>query len=542
MSKPKIMFYHDGRHPLIYMYEPPMQKEEYQEAVDQLVGTPVEAINFTTGDGRTMLHETEAGELWGTVNKKWSHIIFRRAHQNAKHLIEEGNDPLRVAIDRAHAKGKLMYPVLLVQQGSGEHGVDNRTSSFRLNNKHLEIGVKGNISKSDRSYEYLDFAHEEVRKERFDYIKETINKYDVDGFELQMNYGLLYFDPNEVNDGRKIMTDWISSISKELKNKGKDKELVVRVSTSVEESYNIGLDLEKWVNDGLIDVIVGEDNHAGSVTNPNVEYNELLSITKNTDTRVHASLYSHMDSDRLNEATIESIRGAACNYWDQGVDGLYVAQWFSQWPYKASFYEKLREIPYRDIMDPKDKFYNVATSTGKQPPGSRIGFTPNSTERSSDLFSKKHGDSLPVVLETGKPVKIVNTIADDLSKWDEVDRVFDVKLRFRITSATETDEYVFKINGNTIPDTFLRKINRTYLMASPRHRIFGYWYVFKLPKEFWPSKGKNTLEVSNLKRDEDIGPKPELRDVEFEIKYLMGKNYHRSFVDEDLGPYEFANE
>ena len=158
------------------------------------------------------------------------------------------------------------------------------------------------------------------------------------------------------------------------------------------------------------------------------------------------------------------------------------------------------------------------------------------------IRDRKHGDSLPVVLETGKSVKIVNTIADDLAKWDEVDRVFDVKLRFRITSATETDEYVFKINGNTIPDDFLRKINRTYLMASPRHRIFGYWYVFKLPKEFWPSKGKNTLEVTNLKRDDDIVNLPELRDVEFEIKYLMGKNYHRSFVDEDLGPYEFANE
>ena len=147
-----------------------------------------------------------------------------------------------------------------------------------------------------------------------------------------------------------------------------------------------------------------------------------------------------------------------------------------------------------------------------------------------------------MVLETGKSVKIVNTIADDLSKWDEVDRVFEVKLRFRITSATETDQYEFKINGNTIPDTFLRKINRTYSMESPRHRIFGYWYVFKLPNEFWPSKGKNTLEITNLKRDEDIVHLPELRDVEFEIKYLMGKNYHRSFVDEDLGPYEFANE
>ena len=79
-------------------------------------------------------------------------------------------------------------------------------------------------------------------------------------------------------------------------------------------------------------------------------------------------------------------------------------------------------------------------------------------------------------------------------------------------------------------------------MGSPRHRIFGYWYVFNLPKEFWPSKGKNTLEVTNLKRDDDIVNLPELRDVEFEIKYLMGKNYHRSFVDEDLGPYELASD
>ena len=41
-NSPRIMFYHDGRHPLIYMYEPPIQKEEYEAGVDELVGTPVE--------------------------------------------------------------------------------------------------------------------------------------------------------------------------------------------------------------------------------------------------------------------------------------------------------------------------------------------------------------------------------------------------------------------------------------------------------------------------------------------------------------------
>eukprot|EP01050_Picozoa_sp_SAG11_P048308 SAG11_NODE_25771_length_354_cov_0.807843_2_plen_47_part_01 len=28
------------------------------------------------------------------------------------------------------------------------------------------------------------------------------------------------------------------------------------------------------------------------------------------------------------------IRGAACNAWDQGVDGLLLNQWFYNWPCK----------------------------------------------------------------------------------------------------------------------------------------------------------------------------------------------------------------
>ena len=163
MAKPKFMFYHDGRHPLIYMYEPPIEKIEYEAGVDELVGTPVEAIMLCLGDGRTFLHDTKVGELWGHNVVKWPHLVFRRAHQNAKKLIDEGNDPLQVLIDRARANGKLLYPTLLVQQGSGVRGVDVRTSDFRLDNKHLEIGARGGLDGSFPGAECLDFMHEEVR-------------------------------------------------------------------------------------------------------------------------------------------------------------------------------------------------------------------------------------------------------------------------------------------------------------------------------------------------------------------------------------------
>ena len=65
----------------------------------------------------------------------------------------------------------------------------------------------------------------------------------------------------------------------------------------------------------------------------------------------------------------------------------------------------------------------------------------------------------------------------------------------------------------------------------------GYWYVYRLDREHWPSKGENIVEVTLTRRDADVLPQVFLRDVELETKYLMGKNFHRG-RDRDLGPYE----
>ena len=95
MPTPRIMFDHDGRHPLIYMYEPPIYREELEAAVDELAGTPVEALMLMLGDIRSLLYETRAGELWGQNVEQWPHTIWRRAHQNFTALIQRGEDPPR---------------------------------------------------------------------------------------------------------------------------------------------------------------------------------------------------------------------------------------------------------------------------------------------------------------------------------------------------------------------------------------------------------------------------------------------------------------
>ena len=193
MPKPRMMFENDSRHTLIYMYEQPIQKEEQESAVDELLGTPIEALVFNMGYGNAFLHGTNVGDRWGPDAKAtepfrpgggrlWEHgySVFYRAYRNAKKLIDEGNDPLRIICDRAHAKGLLVYPSLQVQAG-----VD----------QHLTIGARGDLDPSLPGINGADFKHQEVRDQRFALIEETLTNYPIDGFELNLNHyvGVQFF-------------------------------------------------------------------------------------------------------------------------------------------------------------------------------------------------------------------------------------------------------------------------------------------------------------------------------------------------------------
>ena len=524
-KKPKLLFYHDGRHPLIYMYEPPMQKEQYEAAVDELAGTPVEALMFCLGDGRTVLHDTKVGELWGHNVDKWPHLIFRRAHQNVKHLIDTGNDPLRVVCDRAHEKGLLFYPTLLVQQGTRDRSVNVRGSEFRFNNRHLEIGARGDIDSDHPCASCLDFKHAEVRDERLALIQETVHRYPIDGFELQLNYQASYFHPSEIADGRAIMTDWIRRVRDLLDESGSHRELVIRIPADIDACYSVGLDVRHWIADGLVDVVVGETFGGPELLNHTSNLRPLVEAAEGAATRVHAALHALVDSDRLHQATNEMLRAAASNYWAQGVDGFYLAYWFGFWPYKAPFYEILREIPHADIMAPKDKTYYIPTMTGRYPePRLEPGLTMQ----------------LPADLHVNQPVRLELPISDDLPRWDQTGRVHQVLLRFRVMNTTELDRLEFKLNGKPLPDHLRRTLNEMYRMSAPRYRTgSGYWFIFKLDRDHWPLQGRNAIEVSLTERDPDVTPQVFLRDVEMEIQYLLGKNFHRG-QDRDLGPYEHA--
>ena len=529
MPQPRIMFENDSRHTLTYMYEPPIQKEEYEAAIDELLGTPVEALVFNLGYGNAFLHGTEVGDRWGPDaaatepfrpggGRQWEHLVFHRAYRNAKKLIDEDNDPLHIICNHAHANGMLVYPSLQVQAAGLPH---------------LSLGARGDLDPDFPGFNLADFKHGEVRDQRFALIEEVVNKYDVDGFELNLNHyaGGGFFHPDEVEEGRVIMTEWVGRIRDALRKSKPDAELAVRVPTSIEACLSLGFDLGVWAGQGIVDILMGENFGLTSIVDPTADFRPLMEVARGSACRVHAIIRNNLDTDRLDVAPIEMMRATASNYWAQGVDGLCPVHWYGNWPYGPPFYEQMRELPHPHVMAVRDKFYSIPT-----PPG-----------RSQGQMITESGITmqLPADLEVGKTVRLNLPISDDLPRWDRVGRVHEVLLRIRVMRATEVDRFRFALNGVELPADLMRKINHNYMLNAPRYRAHSsYWYIFKLDRDHWPDRGDNAVEVSLLERDPEVTPEIFVRDVELEIKYLKGKSGYRGVhnTDPDLGPYERASQ
>ena len=175
------------------------------------------------------------------------------------------------------------------------------------------------------------------------------------------------------------------------------------------------------------------ENPDGNLCDPGHDWRPLVEAAAGTPARVFASVYSHLNSDRLSEAPIAMVRAAAANAWAQGVDGLYVNQWFYNWPYDASFYEKLRELPFAEVLAPRDKSYWVP---GGGPERLEDGAPP---------------PQLPLPLAAGGHGEVCFEIADDVAGMAAAGRLHSCLLRLRLTGATEQDRLRVSLNGVRSP-------------------------------------------------------------------------------------------
>lgn len=507
------MFYTDGRHSSVYLYEPPMGTEQYCQPIDELLDLGIDTITYAVGDCSVLLYETRAGERWGHNVDLTDHLIWYRAGANATQMIESGTDPLKLVCDHAHKRGFQFLPHLLLNMNHTDHGrVTNcRVADFTSSHPEWQVGPEPAFPEAAKDNPgRLSYSHPEVRENRLAIIRELLEDYPTDGIELNLDDYTPLIARSEVNDHTDTLTEFVRQVraicEQASETQGRKKRLVVRVPATLEGSLSIGLDVPRWIREEIVHTVVAMPVRGGWA-NETTDLQSVVESTRGTSVKVLAG----QDVDDQN--TRKTNYAAVSNCYAVGAQGILFATYYpppNRYPYDFEGAGRLRFLGYPELIENFDKTYRLPPTPARSGIGRFAGLT----------------DQLPMILkpeETGTEIKL--EIHDDIAGKADTGQLWACKLNVLINQLLHTDEIRIHWNGLEVPDSAIRWADWTYhLRPKPDMPISGYRAHVDLTQGLLPVRGVNNLRIDLVKRDEKLITDVSVHHVEVEVEYIAHRN------------------
>jgi hypothetical protein len=477
MRKRRTFYFNDARHYYLFVFEPPMQMEDAWLAIDEVAGTAVDSFSYGVERGDGLFYPSKVGMRFGADIQPFEHVAYWRVWNNMQSLIDRGLDPLTVLIDRAHDKGMDFFASL-------------RMASY------------GGMDAAFRVPEGRGLAHQEVRDHQLAVLEELVADYPTDGIELDFaaapGGAPLALKPEDVEEYTPVLTDYVRQIAEMTRSRSNGEKLVgARVYPTEEINRSQGLDVRQWLEQGLIDYVVGM-LYIDFKLDPNMPIDWLVEAAHAADISVYGMLQPFVRDESSGSpdevyAPPAATRAAAANYWAKGVDGLYT--WFLRWPLQDAARGTLTEIGDPDLIAEASKCYVQR-------------------RRLDEAVEMGYDAHLPLSIPTADPqvrYAIPFYIADDFEGAGG--RIRQVQLRLRIQQIVSADRLTILLNGESLEGELCR---RDY------GHVFGpyeaQWLEFELEK-VRPRQGENTLEISLDSRPEGLASGISVDEMEVYVEY-----------------------
>ena len=500
--KRRVIFNDDGCSTTLYQPEPPMRPDQVTLAVDRLLGTHVDTLVWSVFTGNLVSHQTEVAEVMGSNMDRYGgpgfSIPFYLVSENVRHLIESGNDPLKLLVERAKEKNLEFWADVRMNDLHENSTVYGRHIRMRYKQAHPELLL------GDGHWGW-NYARPEVRQFRLNQVKELCSNYDLDGIHLDFCRRPIFFRRGEGERHLDAMTGLLRSCRESIRaigrRRGRPFVFAVRVPPTLRGCRNRGLDVPRWIQEGFVDVLAIQSAH-GTLTNMLVE--EFQEVAAGRACQIYAGL-ERLDNEN-GAMTIEMFRAVALHYWQKRVDGLYVFNYDAHgdaalggsWQAPFPPYERqiLCEIGDPDLLRRRDKHYFISRRT-------RDDWTDTEVDPPQDL---------PVELEAaGQPAAFRVPIIDDLQAAQREGVLDDVALWVRLMAYDPKQDVVeFEWNGRRLPEE-LRRLDRG---AKGEH----YWVEFDL-RERLPEPGDNRLKITLVSNSAARAGPVVVNDVELTINY-----------------------
>ena len=282
----------------------------------------IDTYIYTTGWGFGIgLHDSQVGSVLRT---KEGHLSKNRVAD----FTRNGTDCLRINSEYVKSSGKEFFWGMRMNDthDAGYGNVFMPENRFKNDNPEVMFG-KGIKHGAVTAVDYLE---KKVRDFAVDYIMDVVDNYTIDGIFLDFFRHPIFFRSNANGlVATKDEIDAMNAFMRQLKGELDKRSMAdatyyitsVRVPDSVEYCYDIGLDIETWLEDELTDILFTTSySHLNDW-----EYSARLAHKHGVP------VYPSLDESRARSEwprhkrnSVRGYCGRIMNVWDAGCDGVFM--------------------------------------------------------------------------------------------------------------------------------------------------------------------------------------------------------------------------
>ena len=317
-----------------------------------LIGSHVDSIFYCSGVFNFYTHRSEETELL-----KDAECAARHVHE----LIAHGTDSLETMVKFGHEQDIEIFWSMRMND-THDSASDFLLCQWKRDHPEYLVGKKG------ETYPYgcnrwssVDYGRQEVRDKVFRIFQDVCTRYDVDGIELDFFRHPVLFKPQMTagpvtQEHCDMMTGLMRQVRRMTddvgRTRGRPLLIAIRAFDSVGYCKATGIDLVRWLEEDLVDIVTGGGYYKFE------PWENLVALGKKYDVPVYACFCTRRIIPKSYEGDhIKVWRGEALNAWKAGVDGIYT---FNQFNPRAQLFRELGDPKLLETLDRVDQTAYVA--------------------------------------------------------------------------------------------------------------------------------------------------------------------------------------
>ena len=293
-----------------------------RQGVDQYEGTGVTHIFWNVNYQRVGYRSDVWPSYWDDPDPEKNVTGWPRSYYELHKLGID--DAFAIVIPRCRERG--LSPWISLRMND-HHYTSDPTRVSRLFFEHPELRTNGGKG-------LFNYARQEVREHYLKLVAEVLQRYDVDGLELDWIRTPSNFNPDEIEGGREILTDFVRAVRRQTqaaaKRLGHPVQVAVRVTVTPEFAFGMGFDAVGWAREKLVDMIIPSDWWDGYADAPVEDWRAQIGSDARNCRIVPgtACTYACTKKGFMMMHNLPAMRGFAASVLDRGADGIYLFNHF----------------------------------------------------------------------------------------------------------------------------------------------------------------------------------------------------------------------